>query len=141
MVRLFGRTEERPNMKKMAIILAVGLVLGCGVIVQAGEVRTLPQDISVKSPTSNKVELISQTYEYGNPPRLLILYYVLDPNTGDRLKSEQIIIRNIPDDPATPEDETDNQFNAFVSGFGSTMYTRGDTAIWQDIQSKYTLVP
>jgi hypothetical protein len=88
-----------------------------------GENRTTPQYIVIAENT-NSVELVSQTYLYGATPKLEIRFNILD-SAGSMFKQHIVTL-------------TGQDFLDFVSGFGSTMYSRGDTAIWQYIQANYT---
>lgn len=110
----------------MKNLVALVLVL-IAATVYAGTIRTTPSEIVLHEPTTNKVELISQTYYYGETNYLEIKYNVVDSNGS--VVSSYI---------ATVEGE---DFTTFVSGFGPTMLSRGDVVVWADIQTRYDLVP
>ena len=144
-------------MKK--ILIALSLILVFSSLSFAGEIRTTPEYIVLTEPTTNQVELIEQKYFYGSNPSVLIRFNILD-STGVVREKHTIRIQNILDNPETISvncvdigdpypnctgagtcendcDESTTDFTDFVSGFGATMKTRGDTAIWQFIQEKY----
>lgn len=109
---------------KRALMLFVAVCLVVGVSF-AGEVRTTPRYLVLTEPTTNQVELISQTYFYGDDPHLVIKYNVLDSN-GSVRSSHSVTLSG-------------SDFATFVSTFVATMRSNGDAAIWADIQSKFTL--
>lgn len=99
------------------------MILTTMAVCYAGEVRTTPQDIVLLDPLTDQVELISQTYYYGDSPYLVIKYNVLT-NDGDFVRQHSITVSGA-------------EFTAFIDGIGSTMLSRGDTTIWAHIQSIY----
>jgi hypothetical protein len=111
-------------MKKM-ILMAILVALIFPAVLSAGEIRTTPLHIVLTNPTTDKVELISQSYHYGAAPYLDITYNVLDSNGSVRATH---VLRVEGAD-----------FTAFVGGIIATMVSRGDTAVWTDIQGKYAV--
>lgn len=107
-------------MKKLIIITLITIIASVSI---AGEIRTTPQDIVLLDPLTDQVELLSQNYFYGSDPYIVIKYNILTSD-GDVVKAQSLTL-------------TGQDFTDFVSGIGATMYSRGDTAIWADIQSKY----
>ena len=90
----------------------------------SGEIRSTPQYIVLTQPTTNQVELIYQKHFYGSSPYLEIKYHVLDTNGSVRATHLFRV--------------EDADYTAFVDTYGATMKSRGDTEIWQHIQSIYT---
>jgi hypothetical protein len=112
-------------MKRLSLFLFI--LLAAAAVAIAGEIATLPQAINLNTPTTNKVELLSMTHYYGSSPYAVIRYNVVDTN-GSVIEQQQVVV------------DTGVDYSAFVDGYGATMKTRGNTAVWQDIQGKYTLV-
>ena len=80
---------------------------------------------------SDKVELISAKFIWAADPAgniCRITYKVWNNNRTS-------LIREIVFDISLAD------FTALVSGYGGTMETRLETSIWQDIQSRFELVP
>lgn len=103
----------------------------------AGEVRITPLDIVISNPTTDQVNLKTITFYYGANPSARILFEVLDSD-GRVYKEHPVYIRNAVDNPDTPEDESNSNFNDFVTGYGATLYSRSDLVIWNYIQDHYT---
>lgn len=99
------------------------LVIALSAIVYAGEIRTTPQYLVLTEPTTNQVELISQSYFYGDDPHLVIKYNVLDSNGSVRATHSLVV--------------SGSDFTTFVTTFVATMRSNGDAAVWTDLQSKY----
>ena len=137
------------------------------VTIQAGEVVTTPQNIVLSpSPTTNQVEKARMTFFYENSGnhRVIIWYNLLSSDGTEVIKQESVSIQDLPDDPESITEncigigdpwslctgagtctndcnESTTDFTDFVSGFGATLDSRGESDIWQDIQGKYTTQP
>jgi hypothetical protein len=113
-------------MKRLFFVLLVIAGLISAPVLFGGEIATLPSSINLHEPTTNQVELISQTHYYGASPFCVIRYNVIDSN-GSVIAQESVLV-----------DGAD--YTTFVSGYGGTMKSNGNAKIWADIQTKYTLV-
>ncbi len=143
-------------MKKILMLVFVTVLMAK--ISFAGELRTTPEYVVLTEPTTNQTELMTTTFYHGSNPYAKIKYHILDSN-GSVRKIHTVTIRNVTDNPDTDPllcigigdpwtgctgvgtgdlDETDTSFTDYVNGFGNTMKTRGDTKVWQHIQSMYT---
>lgn len=149
-------------MKKLFCLLFVLFSIS---LVNAGEVVTTPENIVISQPTTNKVDKLRLTFFYSptGDHRVLIHYNVLSNDGSKIVSSQSVLVRNIPDEPGTDPaqctetgvpydccsgaypgdpnegcDESTTDFTDFVSGFGATLKTRADQAMWQDIQKKFT---
>jgi len=147
---------------KKAIFSLIG-VLFFTAICLAGEVVTLPQDLTLTATTTNLGEKISVAFYY-NPDGTayaVITYKILD--TQGRVHSTYHIkkedsIDNPTTDPALctgPSepfgcctgvgtgncDETSTAFTDFTAGFLGTLKTRAEAAMWTDAQTHYEVAP
>ena len=80
---------------------------------------------------SDKLELISAKFVWGSTPSLnscLITYKVMNDDRTDLVREIEFNV-------------TSTAFATLVSGYGATLESNLETAIWQDIQSKFVLVP
>ena len=113
-------------MKKITVIAIIVLVL-CG-LVYAGKQVVLPSALSLNS---DKVELISAEFFWGATivETTCVVTYKIQNN--DRTRTYREVSFSIGGD----------DFAALVDGYGTTMESRLETIIWQDIQDKFELVP
>ena len=113
-------------MKRIIFLLSILFMVLMSALAVAGEIATLPSYINLHTPTTNKIELLSQNYYYGASPYLEIRYNVVDLD-GSVIAEHLIKIEG-------------SEFTTFVNGFGATMKSRGNTEILADVLSKYTVV-
>jgi len=114
-------------MKKTIVLVLIALSILCGVSFAVKEV-VLPQSLLLNS---DKAVLVSAQYVWGETAgdsTCVVRYRV---QTNDRAETYKDVFFTI----------QGADFTALVLGFGGTMETRLETSIWQDIQTRFELVP
>ena len=120
-------------MRKIAL-----LFLLLPMVAFAGEYVDLPYDVVISDPLTDKVEKMSikfKFYQDGNHHAVLT-YRLLNNDRTKVIDEYSFIIRNVVDDPGTPENEATTDFTDFILGFGGTLDSRAATAMNQDLQSR-----
>jgi len=146
-------------MKKLMLLL----LLFIPSLLYAGEAVTLPYDVVVADPLTDKAEKMAITIRYsGSGNHYAVLEYrILNQDQTNILYKYSFAIRDIPDNPESITanctdvgipwnlctgvgtctddcDESTTDFTDFLSGFASTLNTRAEAAMSQDLQSKQT---
>jgi len=111
-------------MKQAILFILLISVIVCGLSF-AGEIRTTPQYIVLTDPTTNQVEFLTMTHNYGASPSCIIKFHILD-NSGSVRSLHTVAIEG--------QDYLD-----FVEDYGATMKNRGDVAVWTKIQELYSV--
>jgi hypothetical protein len=112
-------------MKNLILVLVFGLLV---VSAFAGKEAVTPQVLLLNS---DKTELMSAEFVWGSNPDNNICRVTYRVWNDDRTA----ILREI------TFDITEGDFTDLVLGYGGTMESRLEAGIWQDIQSKFNLVP
>ena len=111
-------------MKKIIVLV---LVLAA-TYVFAGKQVVTP---SVLLLNSDKIELVSAEFIWGADPSGNICRITYKVHNNNRTEMVREVVYDI----------SDADFTTLVSGFGGTMETRLEADIWNDIQSRFELVP
>ena len=91
-----------------------------------GELQIAPKNIVVKDPLTDQVFKDHIRVYWDDVAPYIVIYYELHDVGGRVLQSETLKIEGA-------------DLVTFVDGFGTTLKTRSEAAIWADIQDKYSV--
>ena len=128
-----------------------------------GEIVTMPYYVMLSNPLTDQGEKLSITfmYEQSGNHYAVIRYRILSDSGNEIMHNLELVIRDLPDDPESITancvavgdpwplctgagtctndcDESTTDFTDFVAGFGGTLKSRSETAMSNDIQSRFT---